>query len=768
MMIQPARFARLLLPALLVMAQHLCAQMTPAERQILGATAERLKTAHQEKRQWLENYARQLNIPLVLEIGPNIHYLRNIVNGKPLYITDDNIVSAEIVSADQVKNGGALGLNLTGAGEVIGLWEAGNVPRLTHQEFEGRAISLEGAGVVADNHASHVAGTIMAGGIDDDALGFSENANLRCYESNGDAGEMAAEAALPNPICASNHSYGYTIGWGRDFTANVWRWWDNPWLFGAYDTDAQAYDQVAFDAPFFLIVKSAGNDRDQNDPAPGDPHRHGNNPTVETDTHPLDGLGGDFGTISSSGTAKNIVTVGAINDIPGSYTGPLDVNFDMAVFSSWGPTDDGRIKPDVVANGVSVYSAFSGSDTDYGSIQGTSMSTPAVTGSVGLLNEHWNNLFPGTDPRSSTMKGLLIHQADECGINNGPDYSFGWGLINVADAAELLTYHRFDGCTQLIEGEVEAGEEFTYTVESRGQDPLKVTLVWTDPPSPTVNGGFVDPAGANYLVNDLDLRINDGVSTHLPWVLDPANPANAATTGDNTRDNVEQVLLLTPATGTHTIRVVAPGTLTDGSQRFSLLLTGHDADEANKTIPAGVLTANQTYAARQTITVGPGVTIAPSADVRMLAGRSISLKANFHAQSGSRFLARIVPGGGCSQLADLKADNYPGMRGETAGMREDGQDAPSVQATVQPEFRVLPNPVGDVMQVEFSVETATSAGIYLFDHRGVLVKMLRPRSYLPAGFHVEKFQLENLAPGAYTCVLETPAYKVSKAVIVAH
>lgn len=767
MKFKPERFLWVVLLLLPGLIPNLRAQMTPSERQQLNTTAERLKKEYNEKRLWLEDYARRLNIPLVLEDGGKVLYLRNIVDDKPLYISDDNLESAEIVSADQVKNGGALGLNLTGAGEVIGLWEAGNVPRLTHVEFEGRAISLEGPGVVADNHASHVAGTIMAGGMDDDALGFSENANLRCYDDGGDAGEMAAEAALANPICASNHSYGYNIGWGFDPGAGVWRWRDSPWLFGAYDADAQAYDQVAFDAPFYLIVKSAGNDRDQNDPAPGDPHRHGNNPTVETDTHPLDGVGGDFGTISSSGTAKNVVTVGAVDAIPGNYTGPLDLAFDMATFSSWGPTDDGRIKPDVVAEGVGVYSAFSGSDTDYGSLQGTSMSTPAVTGSAGLLNEHWENLFPGTDPRSATMKGLLIQQADECGVNNGPDYSFGWGLVNVADAAELLTYHRYDGCTQLIEGVVDAGDEFTYTVESRGLNPLKVTLVWTDSPSPVVNGGIVDPVGAAYLVNDLDLRIDDGLATHFPWVLDPANPTNAATTGDNTRDNVEQVLLLTPSAGTHTIRVVAPATLTDGSQRFSLLFTGHDADEAVKTIPAGVLSDNQTYAARQRIIVGPGVTVAAGADVRMFAGQSIALKANFHAQAGSRYLARIVPGGGCSQLADLKTDNYPGMRGADAGQRTAETDQPILLATA-PDFQVMPNPVNDVLQLQFKLESAATTRVYLFDQQGVLVKVLRANRQLPAGIHTEQFNLPQLPAGTYTCVLETSAWKASKTVLIVH
>jgi subtilisin family serine protease len=110
----------------------------------------------------------------------------------------------------------------------------------------------------------------------------------------------------------------------------------------------------------------------------------------------------------------------------------------MTAFSSWGPTDDGRIKPDLVANGQAVFSSEEGFDSDYGVQSGTSMAAPNVTGTAALLLEHYRDLHDDEDPTSATLKGVLIHTASDAG-NVGPDYRHGWGLVNAAEAAEFLT-----------------------------------------------------------------------------------------------------------------------------------------------------------------------------------------------------------------------------------------------------------------------------------------------------------------------------------------
>ncbi len=122
---------------------------------------------------------------------------------------------------------------------------------------------------------------------------------------------------------------------------------------------------------------------------------------------------------------KNILTVGAVNPIAAGYSSAADVL--MSSFSSWGPTDDGRIKPDVVADGVGLTSSIASSNNAYATYSGTSMATPNVTGSLLLLQEYYVQLHPGIFMRSATLKGLTIHTADEAGPNPGPDYQFGWG-----------------------------------------------------------------------------------------------------------------------------------------------------------------------------------------------------------------------------------------------------------------------------------------------------------------------------------------------------
>ena len=126
-----------------------------------------------------------------------------------------------------------------------------------------------------------------------------------------------------------------------------------------------------------------------------------------------------YETISYRNLAKNIVTVGAVDDAVTSGLRDLS-KATIAPFSSTGPTDDGRIKPDLVANGVNLTSTDTGADDDYLTISGTSMSSPNACGSATLLVDQYNRLFGGA-MRASTLKALLIQTADDIG-NPGPDY----------------------------------------------------------------------------------------------------------------------------------------------------------------------------------------------------------------------------------------------------------------------------------------------------------------------------------------------------------
>ena len=298
-------------------------------------------------------------------------------------------------------------------------------------------------------------------------------------------------------------------------------------------------------------MKSAGNDRGD---GPG------------TGTYPNDG---PYDCISHAGVSKNILTVGAVADISGGYTQPSDVV--MSSFSSWGPADDGRIKPDIVANGLGLLSTNNSSDDGYLSLSGTSMASPSAAGSMILLQQQYENLA-GDFMRASTLKALVIHTADEAGTTDGPDYAYGWGLMNTSKAADLIAEDAM--INSLEEVILVNGGTYTREVVALGGEPLKVTVVWTDVPGNPVSASL-DPTDF-MLVNDLDLRVSENTNIYYPWKLDGSNPTAPATCyGENNADNVEVVLVDNPVAGTtYTITVDHDGTLTGGSQVFSLVVSG--------------------------------------------------------------------------------------------------------------------------------------------------------------------------------------------------
>ena len=197
--------------------------------------------------------------------------------------------------------------------------------------------------------------------------------------------------------------------------------------------------------------------------------------------------------------------------------------------------------------------------------------------------------------RASTLKALLIHTADDKG-NAGPDYEYGWGLINVQAAAELLaTYRSNAGTRRVVEDRVATSRtQVDVAFAWDGSSPIKATLCWTDPAG-TATASHDDRA--RRLVNNLDLRvIGPDAAIHRPWVMpfvgdwSVASCAYAAITGSNATDTVEQVLIAAPAVaGVYTARVTFAGTLTNGSQPFSLILSGVTPSQR---APAPVLTAS--------------------------------------------------------------------------------------------------------------------------------------------------------------------------------
>jgi hypothetical protein len=514
------------------------------------------------------------------------------LNHPKYYITNNNTIAAATTRASQLWPGGSSGLNLNGSSSFmknkIGIWDGGGVLG-THAELTGRVTQKDVPATTLSDHATHVSGTMVASGVNPSAKGMAYGVQgLIAYDFTNDLSEIASEAAN---LLVSNHSYSIIAGWNYNSSQSRWEFNGDPnatedYKFGYYSSDAQVLDSIAYNAPYYLIVKSAGNNRDENGPAVGSPYyrKNASGQFVSAGNRPAGISSNDsYDIISWDCGAKNILTVGAVNGIPTGYSRKEDVV--MSSFSSWGPTDDGRIKPDVVADGVNVLSPISSSNTAYATYSGTSMSSPNAAGSLFLLQEYYAKLKNSTTTflRSASLKGLAIHTADEAGDSPGPDYKFGWGLLNVQKAADVLTAavpsnNAATSAHQLYENTLTQGQTFTTNVIASGKGPLIATICWTDVKGTVEATGTLNSRNKK-LVNDLDIRVTKGsgssLVTYSPWTLDVNNPSSAAIKGDNITDNVERVDIDSTVPGqTYTITVTHKGTLARGSQAYSLLVSG--------------------------------------------------------------------------------------------------------------------------------------------------------------------------------------------------
>lgn len=491
-------------------------------------------------------------------------------NGKPVYRETHNAKAAATISTNKVypSTTSASKYNLSGRSFTIGEWDGGT-NRITHREYQGRAIQADNGTMALSEHATHVGGTLIAGGVVPTVRGMAYQAKLLANDWNNDDAEMTSRAA--QGLLVSNHSYGTPSGWSWDGQW-VWSGDDNinplyDYKFGYYDTQARDWDRISRNAPYYLITKSAGNSR-------GDGPPNGTRPQ-----------NGPYDCLPTYSNAKNILTVGAVRPLVNGYSTPTGVQ--MTTFSSWGPSDDGRIKPDIVGDGEGVISCGIASDVQTVALDGTSMSGPSVAGSCLLLQEMYNNTHRGAKMRSSTLKGLVLHTADECWNFPGPDYRYGWGLMNTRKAADVI--YQDSVKSRIIEEVLENQEVKQYVVFAKGGEKLMATLCWTD------YQGTPGPAAYNsrtpMLVNNLNIRLQGpgvGVDS-LPWKLDPENPGNGATKGNNVVDNVERVEFNAPVSGgIYTITVSHTGNLftnatTPQNQPYSLIVTGIIAGDTNRT-----------------------------------------------------------------------------------------------------------------------------------------------------------------------------------------
>lgn len=377
-----------------------------------------------------------------------------------------------------------------------------------HIDYAGR-MDQSSAGPSTGNHGDHVGGIMMgAGNVDPDARGMAWGADIKVYDV-WDAVNSTPTSYFNPGVVVTSTSYGNGCNAG-------------------YTGFAQTADQQVRTMPNLMHVFSAGNSG-----------------TSDCGY----GAGSGWGNITGGIKAgKNVLAVGNVTFTDG-----------LANSSSRGPASDGRIKPDICANGTQVYSCFP--DNQYVNNTGTSMAAPGVSGTYGALVHAYRELNGGVTPPSALIKGAMLNTADDLG-NVGPDFKFGWGRLNARKVLEV-----FENNTYMLDSISQLGSNQHNIMIPAGVSQVKIMVYWNDYEGST--------SSSQALVNNLDMVVMDPASqVLLPFVLDPTpNSASLdlpATNGVDSLNNMEQVVIDNPVSGSYTVNITGT-TIPQGPQKYYLI-----------------------------------------------------------------------------------------------------------------------------------------------------------------------------------------------------
>ncbi len=419
-------------------------------------------------------------------------------------------------------------------------------------------------------HGTHVAGSILGRGISSGGK-IHGGAYEASFIPEGMWSPMMKNLTVPSKI---QDLFSKAYADGARVHSNSW---GSARSFGAYDNYASSVDEFMFNNPDMLIVFAAGNSGvDKNKDGRIDPN-----------------------SVGSPGTAKNALTVGASENLLSTggiqvpisklraapeewsaepiYSSYLSDNINgLAMFSSRGPTVDGRTKPEIVAPGTNILSnrshvtgaspLWGAYNEDYAYSGGTSMSTPLVAGGAAVVRQILQEKFQIASPSAALLKATLLHTAvdmypgqyGEVGVSHGqelatrrPNFDEGYGRMDVSNAAKLSnSTHFVDNKNGLSQGEQEA---FTLVLSKPGT--ILANMVYTDAPA--------SPDAAVALVNDLDITLTGAGQSVSP--------------NDHVNNNEVIELANLPA-GSYTITVKATKVPQgkNGKQPYALVYTARE------------------------------------------------------------------------------------------------------------------------------------------------------------------------------------------------